>query len=272
MEPLENLSVHAWWYFLLVAAAVNVGGWVLSAHALAHRQTNLPADVHATRKQMLILAGIYVLGCAFRSVFPMIDVPRFCLHDTWVSRVVIGRSVATVAELAFAAQWALLLNEAGARRAARWVLPLIAIAELCSWVAVLSTSDLLHVAEHVLWTITTSFAMFFLATRWSQESKYGRHVIIASAACTIAYVAFMLSYVLPLYFERWQANFVATDAVFSVTQGVSTLLARCVVEHDWALWWRDAAWLTPYFTFAVWISLALPHMPSLRPGTKSGSA
>ena len=62
---------------------------------------------------MLLLSAVYVLGCGFRSVLPMVDVPRICLHDTWISRIVVGRSIATVAELAFVAQWALLMREAG---------------------------------------------------------------------------------------------------------------------------------------------------------------
>ena len=60
-----------------------------------------------------------------------------------------GRSVATVAELCFAAQWALLMH-AGSRSAGgvRWacvaqaVLPMIVLAEICSWHAVLTTSNL----------------------------------------------------------------------------------------------------------------------------------
>ena len=84
------------------------------------------------RRRLLWLSALYVLGCGFRSVLPMIDVPRLCLHDTWVSYIAVGRSVATVAELAFAAQWALLLREAGATRASRAVVPLIVAAEILS--------------------------------------------------------------------------------------------------------------------------------------------
>ena len=43
------------------------------------------------------------------------------------------------------------------------------------------------------------------------------------------------------------------------------------VERDWALWWQDAAWLTPYFTLAVWISIVLVQVPSLRPAGASGA-
>ena len=41
------------------------------------------------------------------------DVQRICLFDTWLSSVVVGRSVATVAEICFAAQWAIILHQLG---------------------------------------------------------------------------------------------------------------------------------------------------------------
>src|SRR5580693_7272457 len=56
----------------------------------------------------LLLCAAYVFGCAFRSFLPRADVQRICLFDTWLSSVVVGRSVATVAEICFAAQWAIM--------------------------------------------------------------------------------------------------------------------------------------------------------------------
>ena len=79
-----------------------------------------------------------MFGCAYRSVLPVFDVQRLCMFDTWLSSVIVGRSVATLAELCFAAQWALVLHGtarlAGSRPVrgvARAVLPLIVLAELC---------------------------------------------------------------------------------------------------------------------------------------------
>lgn len=102
-----------WWSMLCVATVINVGAWCVSAWLLARPGSPLPADVRARRRQLLWLSAIHVAGCGFRSVFPMVDVPRICLHDTWVSRLVVGRLVATVAELGFTVQIALLLREAG---------------------------------------------------------------------------------------------------------------------------------------------------------------
>ena len=65
----------------------------------------------------------------------------------------VGRSVATVAELCFVAQWALLLREVSQATGSAFGLsvapdvPLIVIAETCSWYSVLTTSNLGHVVE-----------------------------------------------------------------------------------------------------------------------------
>ena len=226
---------------------------------LGRRRAQLPADAYATRQRLLWLAGVYVLGCGFRSVLPMIDVPRLCLHDTWVSYIVVGRSVATVAELAFALQWALLLREAGATRASLAVVPLIVVAEVLSWLAVLTTNNLFHAAENSLWTLTAALALAFLASRWRLVGDRGKRVIAAAIACGAAYIAFMVTIDVPMYLARWQPG----QEHLSLSDGMREILQRCVVNRDWAKWREDALWLTLYFTVAVWISIALPHLPRL---------
>jgi len=69
------------------------------------------ARASSRSEPLLLLCAIYVFGCAFRSVLPRADVQRICLFDTWLSSVLIGRSVATLAELCFALQWAIVLRE-----------------------------------------------------------------------------------------------------------------------------------------------------------------
>lgn len=250
---------------MCAAAALNVVLWGCSAFAL--KENGFSREIYATRRRLLWLAGIYTLGCGFRSVLPMVDVPRLCLHDPWIARIFVGRSVATVAELAFAAQWALLLREAGAVRASRCVVPLIAGAEVLSWIAVLTRNELFHALENSVWPLTVVLAVFFLATRWPYEGERGRMTILGAVGCAAAYVAFMAAYVVPMYLERWQPG----EAYLPLSEGMGQLLQRCTVERDWALWWQDAAWLTPYFTVAVWISIALAHVPDLK-ADASGAA
>ena len=102
-----------------------------------------------------------MFGCAFRSLLPRADVQRICLFDTWLSSVVVGRSVATVAEVAFAAQWAIILHQLGTMTGAdttvnaAWVIvPLILIAECFSWHAVLTTNYRGNAIENSIWAVT----------------------------------------------------------------------------------------------------------------------
>ena len=110
---------------------------------------------------MLFLCAAYVFGCAFRSFLPRADVQRICLFDTWLSSVAVGRSVATVAEICFAAQWAIVLHRLGgvagvdATLNIAWVIvPLIVVAQCCSWYGVLTTNYLANAIENSIWAVT----------------------------------------------------------------------------------------------------------------------
>ena len=200
----------AWWKLLSLAGLVNIGLWLCSWQY-----------VGPERQVLFWLAGLYVGGRAFRCFLPMIDVPRLCLHRTLVSRIFIGRSVATVAELAFVAQWALLLHEAGARRAAVAVFALIVVAEGLSWLAVLARNDLFHAAENATWTLTAAIAIGFLVSRWAYQAESGRTVIVMAAGCAAAYVGFMLSYVVPMYVERTLQHAEALGLSLSSSQALT---------------------------------------------------
>jgi hypothetical protein len=141
------MTVNTWWLMLCAVGTLNVAAWAVSAHLLRRRQTLLPPEVYRTRRLLMLLSAVYVFGCAYRCFFLVYDVPRICLIDTAFSSVLVGRSVATLAELCFVAQWALLLREQSrttgsmvGKVVSRAVVPLIAIAETCSWYSVLTTS------------------------------------------------------------------------------------------------------------------------------------
>lgn len=219
---------------------------------------------------LLWLSAGYVLGCGFRSVFPMVDVPRMCLHDTVVSRIAVGRSVATIAELCFAAQWALLLREGAAvtgrpfaRVMSYALLPLILAAEVFSWLAVLTSSYLLHAVENSLWTLGAALAVGAFAEVRAQLDDTGRRVLAAVIVGGGIYILFMVAVDVPMYLSRWQADLAAGSQGLTVTEGWREILQRCTVVRDWAAWRQDVAWLSLYFSVAVWISIALAQVPPL---------
>jgi hypothetical protein len=101
----------AWWWGMLAGvSAVNIAVWFLLFHDL-HEQPI--GSLGSDRELMLLLCAAYVFGCAFRSFLPRADVQRICLFDTWLSSGVDGRSVASVAEICFAGQWAFILHQLG---------------------------------------------------------------------------------------------------------------------------------------------------------------
>src|SRR5689334_21488019 len=142
-----------WWAMLTLVSGVNIALWFLLYREL-HSQ---PVG---SMQLMLILCAAYVFGCAFRSLLPRADVQRICLFDTWLSSVVVGRSVATVAEVCFAALWAIVLHKLGTMTGAdtastiAWVIvPLIIVAECFSWYAVLTTNYLFNGIENSIWAV-----------------------------------------------------------------------------------------------------------------------
>ena len=264
-----------WWSTLCAAAVMNVAAWSYSAWLLGRRKEDFRADVYDTRRRLLLLAAVYVLGCGFRSVLPMVDVPRICLHDTWLSRIVVGRSVATVAEICFAVQWALLLRSAGAGGGlaiamSRAVLPLIAAAELFSWSAVLKANYLLHAIENSLWTLAAALVMAGLLSVWPHVDARSRRFLAAGVVCGAAYVLFMTTVDVPMYLSRWQAQLAAGQEYLSLRAGMREVLQRCAVTREWAAWREDVPWLSLYFTVAVWISIALAHVPAVRLTNRRG--
>jgi len=130
-----------WWALLIVVSGANIAVWFLLFRQLPEQPTSGLGSTSGI-ELMLLLSAAYVFGCAFRSFLPRADVQRICLFDTWLSSVAVGRSVATVAEIAFGVQWAITLHRLGTMTGsdtslnAAWaIVPLILIAECFSWYA-----------------------------------------------------------------------------------------------------------------------------------------
>src|SRR5262245_5215827 len=133
-----------WWGLLTLVSGANIAAWFWLYGALQPPRIGSlrgPSDIEL----MLFLSAAYVFGCAFRSFLPRADVQRICLFDTWLSSVTVGRSVATVAEVCFAVQWAIALHRLGTMTGAdttlnaAWVIVLLILLAACfSWYAVLT--------------------------------------------------------------------------------------------------------------------------------------
>jgi len=266
-----SAPVLVWWAALSLVSVCNIGAWVVSARRLVARRALHPSDVLDARRWHLALSAVYVLVCAFRSVLPRADVQRICLYDSWLSSVAVGRSVATVAELCFVIQWALLLREyardAGDRFAlgvSRAIVPVITIAEVSSWTAVLTTCFVWNALENSLWAFTVAWiAVALVRLRARAEGPLRRLIPVALVGCA-AFVAFIATVDAPMYLARWRADEAAGKTYLSLSEGLADVLNRRVVTRAWEDWREEIAWMSGYFSLAVWLSIALAHAPRYR--------
>jgi hypothetical protein len=249
-----TIDVESWWTLLTAVAAINIAVWAVAA--TLKRQ-------HASDLQLL-LSGIYVLGCAFRSFLPVYDIPRICLVDSWASSVLVGRSVATLAELAFAAQWAVYLHANARvcgseilRKVSLAIVPLILIAEICSWSAVLTRVNLGHVFENSLWGITAALIVASLLTIVPRCPANRRPVLAVWCAGGALYVAYMFLVDVPMYWSRWITDQANAREYLSIAQGFIDASACKRVSFLWEDWRNEVTWMTLYFSIGVWVSISL---------------
>jgi hypothetical protein len=266
-----------WWSSLTVVSGVNIAVWFLlyrqleptsglasaSGIELVALQTGSLHSSSSVELMLLLCAG-YVFGCAFRSLLPRADVQRICLFDTWLSSVMVGRSVATVAELCFAAQWALILHQlgtmtgAGTTLSVAWVIvPLLLIAECYSWYAVLTTNYLGNAIENSIWAVAFFLIGVALCRLLPEFDGPVRVVLAVAIAGIVAYLAFLMTIDVPMYLKRWRTEVGDGSKLLRPLEGLRDVSTRWIVTHDLAEWKDEIAWMSLYFSMAVWASLAL---------------
>jgi hypothetical protein len=265
-SPMPENRVEAWWLFLCVATAFNIflWSWAKARSARATEETHLSG-----RPWQLWLSFIYVVVCGFRSVLPRVDVERLCLFDTWLSSVAVGRTLATVAEMACVLQWHLLLSAYGRAAGIRWVeraaslsVGLIAFAELCSWYAVLSTHFLGNVMEESCWAILGLTVCTCLARLgWDADSSLRRRLSFG-VVLSLLYFAFMAFVDVPMYVGRWQQDRATGRAYLGLGEGLIDAASRRIVSWQWNDWSAEIPWMTLYFTVAVWVMVSLVNAPA----------
>jgi len=258
--------VTRWWGFLTLVSGANIAVWFLLYRELPAQATGNAGSTSV----MLLLSAAYVFGCAFRSFLPRADVQRICLFDTWLSSVVVGRSVATVAEIAFVAQWAIMLHQLGTMTGAEtvliaaWVIvPLILIAECFSWYAVLTTHYLYNAIENSLWAVAFFIIGIGLCRLLPEFDGLVRMAFAIAIVGIVGYLAFLMTVDVPMYLSRWRTEVGDGSTLLRPLEGLRDVSTRWVVTHDIAEWKDEIPWMSLYFSAAVWASLALCVVASL---------
>lgn len=271
--------VARWWRLLTLVSGVNIVAWFLLYRQLGEQPAGSLARASDTQ-MMFLLGAAYVFGCAFRSFLPRADVQRICLFDTWLSSVMVGRSVATVAEICFAVQWAIMLHQLGTMTGADTVVnialvivPLIVVAEVFSWYAVLTRNYICNAIENSIWAVVFFAIGVGLCRLLPEFDGLVRAILVVGIAGLVAYLAFLMTIDVPMYFSRWRTGAADGGDRLRPLEGLRDVSTRWVVTHDISEWKDEIAWMSLYFSFAVWSSLALcvfysldNHLPRYRTG------
>jgi hypothetical protein len=262
MSISTSPEITIWIWVLRAIVVGNVAFWLwMARRILGEQRSDIPEESVRYRRRLLFLSSLFVLGCAFRSLLPRADVQRIVLYDGWASTVMIGRSVATIAEMAFMAQWALVLREGtpeGTRDlgwyVGRILVPLIGLAEAFSWYAVLTTNFIGNVLEQSTWTVC---AALVVASAMKRTSLAWRPFAQATAGMIIPYIVFMSLSDVPMYLRRWDADQARSHHYLSLAEGIRDSAGRTILTRRWELWHDEIAWMSLYFSAGVWVSLWL---------------
>jgi hypothetical protein len=265
------MDVKLWWVTLSVISVLNILAWFYSAWLFNQRKAVINPAIYRGRRVILWMSGIYVIVCAFRSFLPRIDLERICLVDSWLSNVLLGRSITTVAELSFIMLCVVLLREAGRGTNDRFSLTvsillivLIMAAEGFSWYAAITTHYLGSVIEESLWTVAGALLIASFISLRPHVSGRHKHFLNAMIIFCTGYLVFMITVDVPMYWARWQADTAMAVEYLSLKQGIADAAKACSVNYDWEIWREEIPWMTLYFTVAVWLSIYLTHAPDFK--------
>ncbi len=260
MSDAVDRNTIWWWRVLSALAVLNIVLWGVTLTVVDTSRPFVGAQ--------LALSGIYTAVCAFRSFWPRIDLERTVLWDTQLSSVFIGRSAATVAEISFAVQIALFVEELAERSGVHSLrllfVPIVSaltIAQVCCWSSVITLSHLGHAIEESVWAITFTVVGISMGVAAPRLDGTWQVVAYVGAVSAALYVAFMVLVDVPMYVRRWRKSVAAGERRLGLLEGARDALFRREVTGSWTVWRPEVAWLTGYFTFAVWLSLGLVHLP-----------
>jgi hypothetical protein len=227
-----------------VLAAFNVGLWIWIASSAPLRTRHVQVQ--------LVLSAIYVGVCGFRALFPRVDLERVCLWDCWLSGILVGRTAATIAEVCFALQCGLFVQQVAhttglplLAAGARAFVPLVVLAELACWYAVLSLNNVGHAIEESLWALLMVVLSAAFATAAAAGSGPLRVLLVTGFLVYAAGAVLTMAFDVRMYVRRWRLS--PAGLRLDVATGLRDSRRR---RHPTASWEVFDAFVTSAFLHA----------------------
>jgi hypothetical protein len=122
---------------------------------------------------------------------------------------------------------------------------------------VLTTNYLGNAIENSIWAVAFLLVGIALCRLLPEFHGVVRAVLLAAIVGTVLYLTFLVTVDIPMYFNRWRAGRADGKVHLPLFEGLRDVSTRWVVTHDLAEWKEEIAWMSLYFSGAVWASLAL---------------
>lgn len=134
----------------------------------------------------------------------------------------VGRTLATIAEISFIIQLSLFLKEISKNTGNRFglvisktILPLIIIAEICSWYAVITTSYLGNIIEESIWGFCGFLLTLAAISIWVKLNPKLKKLLTKFIIFGMCYIGFMCFIDVPMYMDRYKADSEIVSKFFS---------------------------------------------------------
>lgn len=247
---------YIWWILLCSLAIINIIAWAGAIWLQSSKQNLSYAQA--------VLSGIYVMICAFRSFYPRIDLERYCLFDTTLSSIFLGRSLATIAEICFSIQCALIINDLGTLLNSIFIVyisyiivPIIIVAQIFCWYATLTLKHFWHALEESVWLLMILLTAISFMNGFIMLDGHNHALMVIGLISCIGSAYIMLFIDIPMYFKRSNKEKKKGNKYLTIKEGFKDSINRRVQTSKWKKWKKEALWITPYFTFGVWLSIGM---------------
>ena len=263
-------QISLWWASLTLFSILNIVFWLKTYQWYKQTSHKWMIEEKSFIKLQLFLSAGYVFVCAFRSIVPRADVQKIVIWDTWLSSIMVGRSLATIGELCLAAQLALLLNylskkynSSSVRLLSFLLFPILFMAEWFSWYSVLTTNYLGNTIEESLWCASGVLMILTSLILISKTTGKEKYLFGTMGFYGFLYVLFMVTIDVPMYYNRYIEDSMDGKTYYTLLQGFIEINTNWNPTTSYIDWQGELSWMFLYFTTAVWVSLGMIRTPFL---------
>jgi hypothetical protein len=258
-----------WWIDLTTVSVFNILVYIYSYRRYCAR------DEHQQRLKEC--AGIYVVACAIRSIWPRIDVERVCFWDLEaLQTTLVGRSLATVAEISYTYQIttvaAQIAHDLGLEKRRRLIEALhwpLVFAQTFCWMGVTTQRQVWHCLEESLWMTVIGTIGFTCLTMiphtWPRACWDAKIFLNIMAGMAIPFVWFMATTDVPMYYARYLRDEAQGVKYNTVLEGIYSAGYCHSVSRSMDVWAEELPWMGAYFSAAVWFSMFMMRAPRVPP-------